>query len=1015
MQIIQLLIKIKKLNFSGGILMRNIFFNLGLSLMIILAYSFVLHAEYKVGESYHGFKLKEKRFVKEVNAECYYFEHEKSGARLLKIAADDPNKTFSISFKTVPESDAGTPHILEHSVLNGSKNFPVKSPFDVLSKGSLNTFLNAFTGKNITSYPVASMNDKDFFNLMHVYLDAVFNPLIYDDPRIFKQEGWHQELTNIDSAAVYKGVVYNEMKGAFSSPTRELDYEIYKNLFPDNAYKYSSGGYPMAIPTLNREDFLNFHRKYYHPSNSYIYLYGNADLDIELQFIDAEYLSKYDRSEAKGFFSLQKPFKEMKKVIGYFAAAEDAKTEDQTYLALNYVSGLNTDQKLVFALKILDEVLVTSESAPLRLALQKAGIGKEVNAYVDDLKQNVFQIVVQNANPQDTEKFYSLVSEKLKELVKTGLDKDAVEGTLNRIEFNLREGDDAQKGLTYNFQAINSWFFADDPFQSLEYEKPLAELKQAIKEGYLEEVIQKYFIDNNHVLLITMKPKPGLEKENDIRIAKELEEYKSKLSEVEKEELVKETNELVEYQKREDSEDALATIPLLDLEDINRGVEWFEIDEKKILNVPVIYYETFTNGVVYTRLNFDLQVLPVEMIPYAALLSEVMGKMNTKNYTYGELDNALNKQTGGFNNSLTSYLKDRNDKNLIPKFIVSSKSMNDKVDKMFELIGEIVNKTDYSNKDRLKAVLTRHQSRLDSRLKRDGLGYARTRMQSYYSNQGMFNELRNGLEYYWFVTDLVNNFDEKSDEIIANLTNLAGLLFTKDNLIIGSTCNKSDFSTYLNNAEIFVESLPDKKPELKKWTFNPEKKNEGLLSASKVQYVLQGYDLKKLGYEYVGKMRVLNQILSREFIRNQVRVIGGAYGGFTSFSPTGHVYFGSYRDPNLSKTLENYDASVEYLQNFEADDNAMTRYIIGTVARLDRPLTPSEQGELAFRRYLEGTTKDYIQKERDAVLATTAEDVKNYKKMVSDILNQNTYCVYGNEEKLKSEEQLFKKLVKLSK
>jgi Zn-dependent M16 (insulinase) family peptidase len=982
---------------------------------MILVFSFILHAEYNVGESYFGFKLKDKHFVKEVNADCYYFEHEKSGARLLKIAANDPNKTFSISFKTVPESDAGTPHILEHAVLNGSRNFPVKSPFDVLSKGSLNTFLNAFTGKNITAYPVASMNDKDFFNLMHVYLDAVLNPLIYDDPQILKQEGWHHELTHKDSAVVYKGVVYNEMKGAFSSPTRELDYQIYKQLFPDNGYKFTSGGYPMFIPKLTREDFLNFHKKYYHPSNSYIYLYGNANLDKELQFIDKEYLSNYDRSDAKGFFPLQKSFKEMKKINAYYAAAEDAKTEDQTYLALNYVSGLNTDQKLLFALQILDEVLVSSESASIRLALQEAGIGKEVNAYVDDLKQNIFQIVVQNANPDDTNKFYPLVTEKLKEIVKNGLDKDAVEGTLNRIEFNLREGDDAQKGLTYNFQAINSWFFADDPFLSLEYEKPLAELKKAIKEGYLEKIIQKYLIDNKHVLLLTMQPKPGLEKENETKIAKELKEFKSTLSDEIKENLIKETNALIDYQKREDTDEALATIPLLDLEDINPEVEWYDVSDQKVLGVPVIHHETFTNSVVYTRLNFDLQVLPIDLIPYAALLAEVMGSMSTENYSFGDLDKALNKHTGGFNTSLTSYLKERNDKNLIPKFIVSSKAMNNKINTMFELIEEIVNKTNYSDKDRLKAVLTRHQSRLDSRIKRDGFGFARTRMQSYYSNQGMFNEIRNGIEYYWFVTDLVDNFDEKADDIISNLSKITTLLFTKDNLIVGSTCAKADFDTYLKYTEGFINFLPSKKSEIKKWTFKANKKNEGLLSASKVQYVLKGYDIKKLGYEWNGKMRVLRQILSSDFIHKQIRVIGGAYGGWAVLSPTGHVYFGSYRDPNLGKTLENYDASLEFLDGFNADEKTMTRFIIGTVSRLDRPLTPSQQGNLAFRRYLEGTTKSYVQEERDAVLATRPEDIKNYKKMVSDILDQNTYCVYGNEEKLKSEEQLFKKLVKLSK
>jgi len=798
--------------------MRKKFFTLSFSLLLILAFSLALHAEYNVGENYHGFKLKEKKFVKEVNAECYYFEHQKSGARLLKIAADDPNKTFSIAFKTVSESDAGTPHIMEHSVLNGSKNFPVKSPFDVLSKGSLNTFLNAMTGRSITIYPVASMNDKDFFNLMHVYLDAVLNPLIYDDPRILRQEGWHHELTHVDSAVIYKGVVYNEMKGAFSSPTSELSYQILKNLFPDTPLRFSSGGYPSEIPTLTNEDFLNFHKKYYHPGNSYIYLYGDADLSKELKFIDAEYLSKYGQSDAKGFFPIQKPFKEIKKVNAYYSAAEGADTKDQTYIALNYVTGLNINQKLIGALSILEDVLVNNESAPIRLALQEAGLGKEVNGSADsDYKQNVFDITIQNANPEDSERFLSLVNEKLKEVVENGVDMDAVEGTLNRLEFSLREGDDAQKGLTYNFRAYSSWFFAEDPLSGLEYEKPLAELKKGIKEGYLEEVIQKYLIDNKHVLLLTLQPKPGLEKENEAKAAEELAKYKSTLSEDDKAALVKETNELIEYQKREDTEEALATIPLLDLKDINRDVEWYDVTEQKVNGVSVVHHETFTNSVVYTRLHFDLQVIPAEMIPYASLLAEVMGSLNTENYTYGDLDNTLNKHTGGFNTSLTSYLKDRIDKNMMPYFIVSAKSMNDKLDKKFELIEEIVNKTNYADRNRLRAVLTRHQSRLDSRVKRDGWGSARTRMQSYYSNQGMFNELRNGLEYYWFVTNLVDNYDTKADEIIQKLSKVASLVFTKENLVVGSTYAKDDMKAYLKQTEKFVNSLPNKKPKTTQW------------------------------------------------------------------------------------------------------------------------------------------------------------------------------------------------------
>ena len=988
---------------------------LSVVLLLLFACSTTLLAAFKKGDNYHGFKLLDKRFVKEVNAECLYFEHIKSGARLLKIAADDANKTFSIAFKTVTESDCGTPHIMEHSVLNGSKQFPVKSPFDVLAKGSLNTFLNAMTGKHMTIYPVASMNDKDYFNLMHVYLDAVLAPLIYDDERIFKQEGWHHELTDEESAVVYKGVVYNEMKGAFSSPTRELDYQIYKNLFPDTPYRFSSGGYPAAIPSLTFEKFRNYHRRYYHPSNSYIFLYGDADLNKELAFIDAEYLSDFEKADVSAFIPLQKPFKSMKQVTGYYPVTDDATTENQTYLTLNFVIGQNTDLPKSMALEVLKEVLVNQESAPIRLALQEAGIGKEVRAYMDDFKQNVFQIVVQNANPGDKDKFREIVLNTLRKTAEKGLDKEAVEGTLNRMEFRLREGDDAQKGITYNMRALTSWFFADDPFPSLEYEKPLAYVKKAVEKNYLESIILSEMVENPLALLLVLEPMPGLENENSEKIATELETFKTSLATADKKMLIKETQELLAYQKREDTPEALATIPLLDLKDINPKANWYSVNEKQIADVPVLHRDDFTNNVVYTRLYFDARVLPVELVPYAALLAEVMGSLNTDNYDYGDLDKALNIHTGGFNTYLNSYLENRDDNHMIPRFIVSSKVMNNKVDKLFELVGEIVNHTRYTDKERLKAVLTRHQSRLDGQIKRNGYGYSRTRLLSYFSNQGMFNEQTGGVEYYWFITDLATHFDDKADDIITNLSKTASLLFTKGNLFAATTCSEADLPVYSKGFEQFAKLLPDGKVTLNNWAFDVQKRNEGMLTASKVQYVLKGYDFKKLGYKWDGKMRVLNQIVSRDWLTNQVRVIGGAYGGFCSFSSTGMVYFASYRDPNLKETLDNFDGTPEYLKTFQADDKTMTRFIIGTVARMDSPLTPSEKGDVAFRRYFEKTKKEDLQREREAVLATRPDDIRSMEKLVTDILAQDAYCVYGNEEKIETERALFKSTVKLSK
>lgn len=995
--------------------MKNKIFSLILLALVTLVWACTPQSEFKVNQTYHGFKLVENRFVKEVNANCLYFIHEKSGARLLKIDADDANKLFNIAFKTVPENDYGTPHVLEHSVLNGSKNFPVKSPFDVLSKGSLNTFLNAMTGSDVTTYPVASMNDKDYFNLMHVYLDAVFNPLLHEDPRILKQEGWHYELDDIDGEIVYKGVVYNEMKGAFSSPTRELGYQVDKILFPDNTYGVSSGGYPTAIPGLDYEYFKNFHKKYYDPSNSYVLLYGNADLNKELQFIDAEYFSKYEKLEEKVEIPLQKPFEAKKYAEKTYPVAEGSSTKDNTYLSLNFVTGLNIDQELVFALNILREALVNHESAPLRLALQEAGIGKEVRAFVDNSKQNIFTIRAQNANPEDKDKFDQVIYETMKKVSEEGFDKEMIEGIVNRMEFNLREGNTPQKGMMYLFMAYQGWFFAENPFLGLEFEAPLAKVKEGINNGLLENMIKEQFIENPHALLMVLKPQPGLEKEISEQIKKELADYKASLSEEELIQLVEETKALKEHQKREDTPEALATIPMLSLSDISPEVEWYDIEEKSVSNIPVLYHPDFTNNILYANLYFDLRAVPQELIPYANLLCQIIGLMSTENYTFGELDNALNIHTGGFYTNLSTYLEDYSDDKLLPYFVVTSKAFTEKGNKLFELAAEILNTSKYDDTERLKAVLTRHQSRVEANVKNNGIGYAMTRLGSYYSNDGMFDELTRGLDYYNFITDITENFDTKNKEVSEKLIKTAEILFNQKNMTAAITCSEENYPTYTEALQILASSLPEGDGQINEWKFDLTKKNEGLMSASKVQYVIKGYNFKKLGYEWNGKIRVLNQILSREWIRNQVRVIGGAYGGFTGFSQSGDVFFGSYRDPNLKETLENYDASPKFLNEFEATETEMTRFIIGTISRMDRPTTASQRGTITYGRYFRKTTIEELKAERNAVLTTNATDIKSFEQMVTDILAQDAICVYGNTDKIKENEELFDEIFNVTK
>ncbi len=962
---------------------------------------------------YHGFRLVEKRFVKELNADCLQFEHVQSGASLLKIISDDTNKTFSIGFKTFPESDNGAPHIMEHSVLNGSKSFPVKSPFDVLLKGSLSTFLNAFTSKDYTMYPVASMNDKDYFNLMHVYLDAVFNPRIYDDPRILKQEGWHFELAGRDEPLNYTGVVYNEMKGSFSNPQRELWYQVFKHLFPDNAYGYESGGTPAAIPTLTGEAFLDFHRKYYHPENSYLFLYGNADLEKELAFIDSAYLVHYKKTGNQIVIEDQPPFAAMKEVTAFYPMMEESDTANQTFLTYNFVASHNTDLALTMALDILCEVLVNQESAPIRLALHEAGIGQDVSASSSNFKQHAVQIAAINANPGDTQKFLEIVTGTLRKVAAEGINKEEIEGVINRIEFRLREGDDAQKGLTYLNMALPGWFFANDPLTGLEYDTPLAEVKKALTTDYLETIIRKYFLDNTHTLLLTLEPSTVLEKERNALVEEGLSACKSSLDETAIDTLIRETEELIAYQQREDPLEALATIPMLEIGDIEPVATFYTVNQQNIAGIPVLANEQFTNDVVYVNLFFGMHAVPQELIPYVSLLSNVIGSMNTANYSYGDLNKTLNIHTGGFFTSLRTYLIKSDDNQLMPKFVVTSKAMNYKVGKLFELGEEILGHSLYNDAERLKTILSRHQSQLDAQVKGNGYHVASRRLSSNISNQGMFNELTGGLSYYWFVTDLLKNFDLHSQDIIANLSQVASLLFTWDNMVVSYTGTQKDQSVFSTGLNFLARQLPGGNPVVHPWHFSLEKQNEGLMAASNVQYVVKGFNYKKLGYAWDARMRVLNQVLSTDWLQTRIRVIGGAYGGFSSISPGGNFTFNSYRDPNLGSTIENFGATPGYLSGFDADRQSMTRYIIGTISEMDSPLTPSQKGDQAVSLFLSQRTVEEVQSDRDAVLSTTPQDIRGFSKLVADVLDQNAVCVYGNAERLTTERALFKSLVKI--
>ncbi|KEH87506.1 peptidase M16 [Clostridium novyi A str. BKT29909] len=968
--------------------------------------------EFQLNNEYHGFKFIEEKEIKDINSKVRVFYHEKSGAKLLNLENDDDNKVFAIGFRTPPSDSTGVPHIMEHSVLCGSRKFPIKDPFVELAKGSLNTFLNAMTFSDKTIYPVASRNEKDFFNLMDVYLDAVFYPNIYKHPEILMQEGWHYELDSKEDEITYKGVVYNEMKGAFSSPEDILFRKIQETLFPDTTYGVESGGDPEVIPKLTQEQFLDFHKKFYHPSNSYIYLYGNGDLDKELKFINDEYLNNFEKIDVDSKIEVQSPFGEIKEFTYEYPVAEGDEGNDKSFFSLNFVLE-NSTPETSLAFEILEYLLLETPAAPLKKALIQSGIGKDVYGYFDSgILQPVFSIVVKNANESKKEEFRNIVFDILKDLVSNGIDKNLIEACINIKEFKLREMDTRTypKGLIYYTKAMDSWLYDKEPYIYLEYENALKEVKKALTSKYFEELIENHLINTKHGSLLVLNPKAGLAEAKDEELRKKLSEYKASLSDKELEELVSETKALKERQMSGEKKEDLEKIPLLSLEDIDKKAEEFSLQEKSIEDNKVLFQPMFTNKIAYVKLIFDTKTIKEELIPYLSLLAGVLGKIDTDKYTYGDLSNEVNIYTGGISYAPVTFVQNNTKDEFKPKFVVKSKAIVDKVPKLFEIIEEILLNTKF-DKNRLKEIIREMKSRLDMAMFDSGHIVAVNRLLSYFSNISQYEEKISGLEFYKFIEDIEENFDSKHEEIIENLKEVQKTVFNRNNLILNFAVEEENYEKVEESLKRFIGKLNNETLKTYEYDFKCHKKNEGLLTQGNVQYVMKGYNYKDLGYSYKGSMQVLKVIESLDYLWNNIRVIGGAYGAFASFGRSGNMFFGSYRDPNIKESLNVYDNAYEYLRNFDADSREMTKYIIGTISSLDTPLTPSLKSERAISYYLSNITKEDIQKERDEVLSCTKEDIREFANMIKDCMDQNYICVLGNSIKIKENKELFNELV----
>ncbi|WP_026884785.1 insulinase family protein [Clostridium akagii] len=964
----------------------------------------------------HGFKFLQQEEVKEINATAFIFQHVKSGAKLLYLENDDDNKVFSISFRTPPKDSTGVFHILEHSVLCGSEKYPVKEPFVELLKGSLNTFLNAFTFSDKTMYPVASKNNKDFLNLIGVYMDSVFHPNIYKYEDIFKQEGWHYELNKADEDITYKGVVYNEMKGAFSSPDGILMRKIQNSLFPDTTYGFESGGDPENIPDLTYENFIDSHKKYYSPANSYIYLYGAMNLEEKLEFLDKEYLSSYDKIQVDSSIQLQKPIGVNTVIVEEYPILSNESEIDKTYLSLNFATEKSNNAEISLAFDILEYLLLESSAAPLKKALLNAGIGKDVSGVYDNsILQPYFSVILKNSNEEKQDEFKKVVFETLKELVNHGIDKKLIEAAISVKEFQLREADfgSMPKGLIYSIVSMESWLYDENPLVNLKFEDSLSRVKSALTTNYFEKIIDKYMLNSNHQSLVIVKPSKTIGERSSNRLKERLKEFKNSLNSEDLKKILIQTENLKIRQESEDSAEDLRKIPLLSLSDIDREPEKIPLSETEIHGIKTLYHNIFTNKIAYFNLYFDSSKISKEHLPYLALLEEILGMVDTEKYKYDELANEINIKTGeiSFTNTIIGS-KDTTD-DYYPKFTVKVKVLSEKIGESIEILHQIMYKSKFHNKKRIKEIVQQLKSKLEATINQNGHVVALGRLTSYFSNVGKYNESIKGIEFYKFICDIDKNMDNKYEDICKNIEEVCNSLFTKGNLVISLTGEKAIYDLFKDS--IHILEIEDKNTN-SEFVFVKSlniAENEGLTTSSKVQYAVKGYNFKKLGYEYSGKLQVLRNVLSLNYLWNNLRVMGGAYGCGVSISQSGNLVFYSYRDPGLKETLKVYDESYKFADSFNADDYEMTKYIIGTISNLDAPLSSRKKGERSDENYFKKITEAFIQNEREEILSTSKEDIKGYSKLLKDVTEKNYLCVMGNDVKIKENSDIFNNVIEV--
>ena len=947
-------------------------------------------SDFETGKNYFGFSLERKEYISDIRAEGHLFTHEKTGARLFYAKTKDNNKVFFAAFRTPPKNSCGTAHIIEHSVLCGSKKYPVKEPFNELAKGSLNTYLNAMTYSDKTVYPIASTNDKDFDNLKDVYLDAVFNPLIYDREEIFLQEGHHFESDENGSLDV-SGVVYNEMKGAYSDPNDALVNAISRGLFKNSPYKYDSGGNPENIPELTYEEFLDFHRKYYHPSNCFFYFYGDMDMEKELKDLQENYLSAYEMGEKAESIGTDESAEEFVKGKYFVSSEEDLK--DNCMYAYTKTCGLASDSFEALSVSVLNDILMGNNSSPLKKALIESGICKDTLSWAStDTYEMFITFAGRKCTPEKEDEFYELVEKTLVKVCKNGIDRDLIESTINSQLFYVREEDFGYrpKGLRYGLNMADAWLHGGDPFEALKEKSGLEKLRELGKNGYFEDLIRKYLIENKRVTKTALYPDTEVEKEKDKVYRQKMEDYKNSLSEADLAAIKKKAEDLKEFQETPDEKEDLEKIPIIEIKDIDPNAykpEYSMIDG----GFDGIFVPLETEGMEYVKLMFNLDGISDEEGRWLGFLGNVLGSAPTESYSYETLPIAVDTYTGGVTAGITLFSKKGGP---VKKFMVlESKAMEENRERLFEILNEILFTSVFDDTDVMRKILDKKISALENILLVNGHVEAIRRSLEDLSESEHYRGYSMSTDKLIFMRGLRENPDEIADK----LKSLAERLFTKANLFVligGEEKILPDMKEYVSK---IYEKLPEgRKPENAD-KFEGRGRKTALVAPSIVMYNGAAADYAKAGIEYNGHMDVAVNIVNLQYLWNKVRVVGGAYGCGSAIRKDGFVYFYSYRDPNIDSTFETFAQTGQFLRDFQCDEREMAKFIIGTINSIDKPKTNSDKLQEALRFYMLDVDYAREQKTRGEILSTKIKDINESAKVFETVSGLENICAIGAE------------------